>query len=74
MILAETQTQQAIAGLAPQPSRLRDGAQRAWRRRTETIIEANRRDAIEANPHALFQAAGHPEVIAEAISSLTHAR
>jgi hypothetical protein len=74
MILAETQTQQAIADPAPQPSRLRDAAQRAWRQRIQTIIEANRRDAIEANPHALFQAAGHPEVIAEAISSLTHAR
>jgi TniQ len=74
MILAETQTQQAIAGPAPQPSRPGDAAQRAWRQRIQTIIEANRRDAIEANPHALFQAADHPEVITEAISSLTHAR
>jgi hypothetical protein len=74
MILAETQTQQAIAGPAPQPSRPGDAAQRAWRQRIQTIIEANHRDAIEANPHVLFQAAGHPEVIAGAISSLTHAR
>jgi hypothetical protein len=74
MILAETQAQQAIAGPAPQPSRPGDAAQRAWRQRIQTIIQANRRDAVEANPHALFQAAGHPEVIAAAISSLTHAR
>jgi hypothetical protein len=74
MILAETQTHQAVAGPAPQPSRPSDAAQRAWRQRIQTIIEANRRDAIEANPHALFQAASHPEVIAEAISSLTHPR
>ena len=61
MILAETQTQQAIAGPVPQPSRLRDAAQRAWQQRVQTVIEANHRDAIEANPHALFQAAGHPD-------------
>ncbi len=41
---------------------------------TQTIIEANRQDAIEANPHALFQAAGHPELVAEAISILTQGR
>ena len=74
MILAETQTQQAIAGPVPQPSRLRDAAQRAWQQRAQTVIEANHRDAIEANPHALFQAAGHPEVVAKAISILTQAR
>jgi hypothetical protein len=43
-------------------------------KRLQTIIEASRRDAIEANPHALFQAAGHPEVVAKAISILTQAR
>jgi hypothetical protein len=74
MILAETQTQQAISGPAPQPSQPGDAALRTWRQRIQTIIETNRRDTIEANPHALFQAAGHPEVIAKAISSLTHAR
>lgn len=74
MILAQTEAEQAIAARTQQPSRLRDAARRAWQQRIQTIIQANRRDAIEANPHALFQAAGHPEVIAESISILTQAR
>ena len=74
MILAQTEAEQAIAGRIQQPSRLRDAARRAWQHRIQTMIEANRRDAIEANPHALFQAAGHPEVVAEAIRILTQPR
>ena len=74
MILAQTKAEQAIAGRTQQPGRLGNAARHAWRQRIQAIIEANRRDAIEANPHALFQAAGHPEVVAEAISILTQGR
>ena len=74
MILAQTRAEQAITGRTQQPGRLGNAARHAWRQRIQAIIEANRRDAIEANPHALFQAAGHPEVVAEAISILTQGR
>jgi len=73
MILAQTKAEQAIASRTQQPGRPGNAAH-AWRQRIQAIIEANHRDAIEANPHALFQAAGHPEVAAEAISILTQGR
>ena len=75
MILAQTRTEQAITGRTQQPGRLGNAARHAWRQRIQAIIEANRRDAIEANPHALFQAARPTlKVVAEAISILTQGR
>ena len=37
---------------------------RAWKRRTMVLIEANPRQVTESNPQALFQAAAYPEAIA----------
>jgi hypothetical protein len=42
------------------------GSERAWKRRTTALIEANPRLVTESHPQALFLAAAYPEAIAAA--------
>ena len=46
-----------------------DQADRAWKRRTMTLIESNPRPVTESSPEALFQAAAYPEAITAAAAT-----